>query len=125
MKGVYLDYDIDSYVIVTKDERYRQELVEREMEAMLVESYAELAGVESEGEIFVGCGKNADGKTGLYVVNMNFKKNGASSAVTLTLTGETAYRLWGDTDGLEAEGVTDCFRLVLEPGEGCFIELNP
>lgn len=124
MKGTYLSYDFDKYIVNSADKNYGKYFTEFEMDGMLTDTYAELASVDGE-EIFVGCGKNAEGKTGLYVVNLNYKKNAAPTTATLYLTEELSYRLWGDTEGLEGEGVTDRFLLTLEPGEGCFIELNP
>ena len=124
MKGAYLSYTFDKYIVNSADESYGKYFTEFEMDGMLTDTYAGLASVDGE-EIFVGCGKNAEGKTGLYVVNLNYKKGAAPTTATLYLTEELSYRLWGDTEGLEGAGVTDRFLLTLEPGEGCFIELNP
>lgn len=122
MKGVYLDYAEDRYILKNAD-RYVSQLTEERLDDLLVESYGELTAVETEGEILVGCSKNSEGKTGLYVVNLNWTA-GNVSEVTLKLNQEVSYQLWGDTDGLEAVGSTDVLHLTLEAGAGFFIALD-
>jgi hypothetical protein len=115
MKGVFLNYDHVGFVTHNMTKKHTDAIAKD----LRYDKYKELEKIKSKGSILVGIFEK-DGKTGLYVMNFDYKKN---NKVTLELDSKTEFKVWGD-DGLEQMKKADSIKLKLDPGEGKFIELG-
>jgi hypothetical protein len=115
MKGVFLNYDHVGFVTHNMDERH----VNAIRENLRFGTYKELEKIDSEGMILTGLFEK-DGKTGLYVMNFDYKQD---NTLTLKLNTKSDFKVWG-AGGLEQMKKSNSIKLSLKPGEGKFIELG-
>ena len=116
MKGVYLSYNHEGFMTVNLSDEINDILGNSR-----VKSFDMVKRISSKGEFIVGCFADGD-KKGLYVVN--YKRAGTKSdELTIRLNQKCAFSVWG-SEGLEQAGDAVGITVSLQPGEGCFIELE-
>lgn len=116
MKGIYLDYKHEAFIAKNLKDVYTKAISKE----LLQDSYKELIDIKSGAEILVGCFQK-EGNTGLYVMNFNYRQ-GEKSKLSLILTEEKDYRVWG-YDGLMQEGRSNKISFSLLPADAFFVEI--